>query len=355
MSEFFKALEQAERDRVREDQAEVASAPAATRLASPPNGTPVTAPIVTKPPLPKPENAKAAPSTASAAPVKQAPPLPTAVTAETALPPVWTPATVPGPTSPRAASGPASVFRRSLRTAERPRLLGGRTRQQLFLVTETDPGSIEADAYRTVRANIELMSEGGAVRHIAITSASGGDGKSTTAANLAVVAAQGGRRVCLVDADMRRPTLHDVFGLPNVDGLALALEQGKPLQAVAKSADIENLSLVVAGRGAEERFQDVFTAQRLEKILLGSETAFDLVLFDGPPVVLAETLSVAAACDGVILVVRSGSIPFGVLRRAIGQVKQVNGRVLGVLLNQADRRTTDAGYYGAYHTTRSNA
>lgn len=227
-----------------------------------------------------------------------------------------------------------------------------------MLLALTDPSSIEADAYRTLRANIELMSNDGAYRHIAITSASGGDGKSTTAANLAVVAAQGGRRVCLVDADLRHPSLHEVFGLPNVDGLALALEQGKPLDAVAQSPDIENLSIVVAGRGAQETFHDLVTSQRLDHILRQSEAAFDLVIFDSPPVIVADSLSVAAVCDGVILVVRAGSIPFAVLRRAIGQVRQVKGRVLGVLLNQVNLRATDAESYRnyrTYHTGRSKA
>jgi capsular exopolysaccharide synthesis family protein len=231
------------------------------------------------------------------------------------------------------------------------------TGQPPALVAQTDPNSIEADAYRTVRANIELMTNGATARHIAITSAAGGDGKSTTASNLAVVTAQAGRRVCLVDADFRRPTVHNIFGLSNVDGLASALEHGKPLHAVAKPSDLENLSIVVAGRGSDEKFHDLLTAQRLERILGESADAFDLVIFDSPPVTsVADALSVAAVCDSVILVVRAGSIPFSVLRRAIGQVQQVKGRVLGVLLNQVDLRSTDSQsyrYYRAYHATRS--
>jgi protein-tyrosine kinase len=342
MSEFFKALEQAERDRLRQDQTDSPGASPLKRPGAPENGAPVTEPVAPQHAAPKAETLKPSPSPG---------PVPTAQPARpsagrAAAKPAW----------PAPASAPASVFRRSLRTSERSRLSGRFTARQPVLVTETDPNSIEADAYRTVRANIELMSDAGAVRRIAITSAAGGDGKSTTAANLAVVAAQGGRRVCLIDGDLRRPALHDVFGLSNVDGLALALEQGKPLHAVARLSDIENLSIVVAGRGTEETsFHDLFTPQRLETLLRESEAAFDLVLFDSPPVVLAETLGIAAVCDGVILVVRAGSIPFGVLRRAVGQVRQVKGKVLGVLLNRVDPRTTDASYYGAYHTTRSKA
>jgi len=199
-----------------------------------------------------------------------------------------------------------------------------------------------------VRAKIELMAVDGAYRRIAVTSVSKGDGKSTSAANLAIVAAQAGRRVCLVDADLRRPTLHEVFGLANIEGLASALADGKPLHTVAKASSIANLSIVVAGRGAEETFRDLMTSQRLDKVTEPSEV-FDLVIFDTPPVIsVSDTLSVAAVCDGMILVVQAGTVPFSVLRRAVEQIGQVKGRVLGVLLNRVHLRASDAEFYRYY-------
>jgi capsular exopolysaccharide synthesis family protein len=375
MSEFFKALEQAERDRLRQDQAEATSAPPVSRPAAQEQGSrasrtvtpepapaspeatkaPVAEPPVTRPPFFRPPASKPA---VAKAPVKPAVSRPVAAK-PAAVPPAVTSEAVPlepapaGPGSPR-----GGLFRPSLQAPRRPRFGGRLNGRQPRLVTQTNPNSIEADAYRTLRANIELMAEERAFRHIAITSAGGGDGKSTTAANLAVVTAQGGRRVCLVDSDLRRPTLHDIFGLPNVDGLTLALEEGKALSAVARPTDVPNLSVVVAGRGVHERGHDMLTAQRLESILHESETAFDLVIFDSPPVIsVADALSVAAVCEGVILVVRSGSAPFTVLERAIGQIKQVKGRVLGVLLNQVDLRAADADsyrYYRAYHAARKS-
>jgi protein-tyrosine kinase len=318
MSEFFKALEQAERDRVHQDHAPE------------------------PPPLPAPEvEAPAASSTAS--PVVERP----AVVQKPTPPPV-PPPLMPPPS-------PATVFRPSLRVRQQRlstfmRRVAGRSP---VLVAQVAPASVAAEAYRTVRANIELMSENGGLRRIIITSATGGDGKSTSAANLAVVGAQAGRRICLIDADLRHPTLHEVFGLPNVDGLTAALEHGKPLETVAQSTDIKNLSVVVAGRG-NEAFHNLITAQRLERVLRESETAFDLVVFDTAPVVVSDTLTVAALCDGVILVVRAGSMPFSVLQQSIAQIKQVKGRVLGVVLNQADLRTSDAGAYRHYRAYYRN-
>jgi len=436
MSEFFRALEQAERDRARESQQqeEAPKAPPAARVASHENGAPpaerptaepvvakqaVAKPTVEEPAAPKPKApepvpapaAKAAPKPAAAEPAAPKPaaaepvvpkptvaepvaskpaaaepvaPKPTVAEPVASKPAATAPAApkpaVAEPVAPKRAvaepivakeaspkpaprppvvsmptPSPSSVFRPSLRAPERPRLLGRLNGRQPLLISLSDPSSIEADAYRTLRANIELMSDGTALRRVAITSAAGGDGKSTTAANLAIVAAQGGRRVCLVDADFRRPTLHEVFGLSNVDGLDVALSRGTSLETVARPVDIPNLSVVVAGRGPAETFHDLLTPQRLDKMLRESEAAFDFIVFDSPPVIVSDSLSIAAVSDGVVLVVRAGSIPVSVLQRAIGQITHVKGRVIGVLLNQADLRASDGDayrHYRAYHGTR---
>jgi capsular exopolysaccharide synthesis family protein len=242
-----------------------------------------------------------------------------------------------------------------LRTPERRWSIRSRNNRQPLLIAVTDPGSAEADAYRTVRANIESLSEQERPRVVAVTSAIAGEGKSTTAANLAVIAAQGGRSVCLVDADFRHPTLHEVFGLQNVGGLASALEHGAPLKTAAKASDVANLSVVVAGRGTQEGFHDVVTTHRLQKVIRESEAAYDLIIFDGPPVVpVADAVSLAAVCDGVILVVRARRTSLAAVQRAITQIRQVHGRVLGVLLNEAKRESNGASSY-QYHAVYDKA
>jgi len=360
MSQFFKALEQAERDRLREKESSATSSPAAVTTAPESTARVADIPVAPPPPAPPKPAAKAPPKPApKPAPIQPDKPAPI-------QPEVSAPAPKPAPTpvpevttSPLTyeAPPPSSVFRPSLRARDGLRGPTRASRRQPVLIAQSDPASIEAEAYRTVRAKLELMATERGSRTVAITSVTNGDGKSTSAANLAVVAAQGGRRVCLIDGDLRRPTLHELFGLPNVHGLASALAQGKPLHTVAKASDVENLSVVVAGRGSQESFQDLLTPKRLEKVLRESEPMFDLVLFDTPPVFsVADALNVAAACDGVILVVRAGSVPFSVLRRALQQVEHVKGRVLGVLLNRVDLRGADADfyrYYRAYHAAGS--
>jgi protein-tyrosine kinase len=346
MSEFFKALEQAERDRARESRGGPGTAPPVAR-------PPVRETAVRETPAPPTAPAVEEPGVVAQTPAPDAvaaPPIVKRVVSQT--PSSSTPAAAASVVPP----SPKSVFRPVVRRPGRSHLMSRAERKRPVLIALTNPSSIEADAYRTLRANIELMSDRTAPRHIAITSVRGGDGKSTTAANLAVVAAQAGQRVCLVDADLRRPTLHELFGLSNVEGLASALEQGKPLHTVAQSVDIDNLSVVVGGRGADEAL-DLLTAKRLEMVLQGLESVFDFVVFDSPPLVVSDTLNVAAVSDGVILVVSAGSIPFNVLRRAIGRIKQVNGTVLGVLLNRGDVRKSDSdsyGYYRAHHSTPTN-
>lgn len=258
-----------------------------------------------------------------------------------------------GDAKPPAAAGPSPLKAVAPRS-ERRKARHVRRRHPLpVLIAELDPSSMAAEAFRTVRANIEFMRTDNPCRNVAVTSATAGAGKSTTAANLAVVAAQSGWNVCLVDADLRRPVLHEVFDLPNKGGLAAALQNGLSLTSAAQDTEFENLSLVVAGQDGAGHAQELFTSQRLQKVLREAESHFDLVLYDTPPIIsVADAVNIAALCDGVILVVRSGSVPASVLQHAVRQVTQVNGRVLGVLLNQVDLRRGDADlyrYYRAYY------
>jgi capsular exopolysaccharide synthesis family protein len=307
MSEFFKALEQAERDRRRVEED-------GTHLAAEQD---------------RPEDEK------HEAPRPVAAPAPSAL--RSASPP-----------APRSAREPESERPPTPRLAK-PKVSRARLP---ILITQTDPNSLAAESYRTVRANLEFSRLDKPFRNVAITSPTAGGGKSTTASNLAVVAAQSGWRVCLVDADFHRPVLHNVFGLPNTGGLTAALE-GRPFQAVVRDTGVENLSLVVSGQNGSGPTRQLFTTQRLERVFRDAGSQFDLIVYDTPPIIsVADAVNVAALCDGVILVVRYGSVPPSVLRRAARQITQVNGRILGVLLNQVNLRGGDDDvyrYYSAYH------
>jgi protein-tyrosine kinase len=348
MSQFFKALEKAERDRQRiangegprpavvEDEAEASTPapasprPAAATAAAPPrreSDTAATSPVVPLRPV--------APTPAGS---PEEPPRPAAAQAPSAWP------------SPRAAQRAVRAFERAGRKPSKSWTKPAKSRDSAaLLVADLEPNSVATEAYRTLRVNIEFMLKGQKCRNVVITSPSQGEGKSTTAANLAVVSAQAGWRVCLVEADVRRPVLHAAFGLPNRGGLAKALSEELPLSAVALPTEFPGLSVVVAGDYDPEQ-TDLFSSSRIQQVRRDIESHYDLVLWDTPPVILvADALNLVAQCDGVILVVRSGGIPYSVLRRAGRQIAQVKGKILGVLLNRIDLRRTDQEFYGYYH------
>ena len=215
------------------------------------------------------------------------------------------------------------------------------------LVAHTDPRSPAAEAYRTLRTNIQFASLDKPHRILVVTSASAREGKTTTVANFGVVVAQGGARVCLVDADLRRPSLHRVFDVPNTQGLTTAVVDGVPLAKVALATSVPNLSILPSGP-IPPNPAELVGSNRLHELLEAATTDFDLILCDTPPIVaVTDAVSLAARCDGVILVVRVGTVPYEVVRRAASQIQAVNGRILGVLLNSVNMQRE--GYYYDYY------
>jgi protein-tyrosine kinase len=212
--------------------------------------------------------------------------------------------------SPRAPQPPPRALERVDRKPKKGWTKRARARDVATkLVAALEPNSVATEAYRSLRVNIEFTLQGQKFRNIVVTSPSQGEGKSTTAANLAVVSAQGGWRVCLVEADFRRPTLHAAFGLPNHGGLAKALTEELPLNTVARPTDIPGLEVVVAG-DFDPGQTDLFSSHRIQQVRQDIESHYDLVIWDTPPVILvADAINLAAQCDGVILVVRSGAVP----------------------------------------------
>jgi capsular exopolysaccharide synthesis family protein len=216
------------------------------------------------------------------------------------------------------------------------------------LVAEVDPRSAAAEAYRTLRTNIRFAGLDNPCRTIVVTSATPGEGKTTTVANFSIVAAQGGARVCVIDSDLRRPALHKLFGLTNTSGLTTVLLQGGPLSSVSQATRIPNLSIVASGP-IPPNPAELVASHRMHECLESGKEEFDLVLLDSPPVSsVSDALALSAQCDGVILVVRSGKIAHSLVRRTVEQIESVKGRILGVVLNSADLRR-DGYYYDYYH------
>lgn len=218
------------------------------------------------------------------------------------------------------------------------------------LIAETDPKSQAAEAYRSLRTNLQFAELDRPCRSIVVTSASPGEGKTTTAANFAVTAAQGGTSVCLIDADLRRPAIHRLFGLPNNEGLTSALVQGRPFADLAVATRVPNLYALPTGP-LPANPAELVGSRRMRSFIEAAANKFELVILDTPPILPAsDAVALSAQCDGVILVVRAGTVPHEAVRYAVDQIHGVKGRLLGVLLNRLDpRKSGPYKYYYRYY------
>jgi protein-tyrosine kinase len=216
------------------------------------------------------------------------------------------------------------------------------------LIAETEPRSPASEAYRILRTNIQFAGLDRPCRSILVTSATAGEGKTTTAANLGIVVAQAGSRICLVDSDLRRPSLHRLFGLDNTRGLTTALLEDLPFAQVARPTRVANLSILTSGP-LPPNPAELVGSKRMRELLEGASSSFDLVLCDSPPVLaVSDPVALAAQCDGVILAVRVGVVAQDMVRRAAEQIEAVKGKILGVLLNHVNL-ARDGYHYRYYH------
>ena len=222
------------------------------------------------------------------------------------------------------------------------------------LVAHIEPKSPAAEAYRTLRTSIQFAGLDHKCRSIVVTSSSPGEGKSTTVANFGVVLAQTGSRVCLIDSDLRRPTLHRIFGLGNNRGLTTALLDGLPLTEIAQPSNVPNLVVVTSGP-LPPNPAELVGSNRMREALEAAAADYDMVLLDSPPVIsVADAVALATFADGVVMVVQTGKVPHEVIRRATGQILAVKGRILGVVMNGVNLKR-DGYYYDYYRYYNSYA
>jgi capsular exopolysaccharide synthesis family protein len=221
------------------------------------------------------------------------------------------------------------------------RALAPVTAVALPLAVLADPHSPAAEAYRSLAANLQFAYADRQLQTIGLTSAAQGEGKSTTVANLAVALAQSGRRVIVIDADLRRPGQHTLFGLPRDEGLATLLmgEQSQlPLQDTAASG----VRVLTSGPPPANPLE-ALASRRFDQALALARAQADFVLVDTPPAgALADVAVVAPRLEGMLLVVSAGKTKRDLARRAREQLERVNANLLGVVLT--DVRNSDKLY-----------
>lgn len=216
--------------------------------------------------------------------------------------------------------------------------------------TVVPPLSPVAEAYRTLRTNLRFLAVAEPTRSLLVTSAQPGEGKTTTAANLAVAAARVGDRVLLVGADLRRPALHRVFAVPADTGLSEVVAGEVPLADVVRDVGIDNLRVVPAG-GIPPNPSELLAASRMDAFMAKASELADLVVYDVPPLLgVADALELVPRVDGVLLVVDGGRASRHAVRGASERIGGVGGRLLGAVMNRLDPGAAASGYYGYYYT-----
>ncbi len=201
-----------------------------------------------------------------------------------------------------------------------------------YLVAEDDPKAPATEAYRTLRTNLLFMSATGPLRVVLVTSPLQGEGKSTTAANLAAVLSQAGQRVLLVGADLRRPSIHKFFGLSNRVGLSSVLSGQAEITVAVQDPGIRDLR-VLPGGPVPPNPAELLGSPRMRKFLEDVKEVADWIVLDGPPVLgLADALVLSAVSDGSLMVVNEATNR-RILSHARDQLAKVQTRTAGAVLN----------------------
>ena len=214
------------------------------------------------------------------------------------------------------------------------------------LITHADPRSPVAEAYRSLRTNLAFARAQQAPQAIVIASPGPSDGKSTTAANLAITFAQQGQRTLLIDADLRRAVLNMAFKTQRSPGLTELIVGDVTLEDVMHETEVPNLSLIASGRFPPNP-AELLGSSRMQEVLHQAKARFDVVLLDSPPLLAVTDAAVLSTMvDGVVLVIRTERTKRDAVRRALGHIRSVRGRLLGAVLNDVDLRS--GAYYGSY-------
>jgi len=213
------------------------------------------------------------------------------------------------------------------------------------LVVKNDPKSPVSEQYRTIRTNIQFSTVDQEIRTLMVTSSGPGEGKSTTAANLATVFAQQGNKVLLVDADMRKPTVHYTFSLTNTFGLTTVLTKQSDLHDAATQIDSSNLFVLPCGP-VPPNPAELLSSRSMDEFIEAALNEYDMVLFDSPPVlVVTDAQLLANKCDGTVLVVSSGFTEKENAVKAKEQLTTSKAKLLGVILNNKKQDQSQYYYY----------
>jgi succinoglycan biosynthesis transport protein ExoP len=213
-----------------------------------------------------------------------------------------------------------------------------------------NPRSALAEAYRSLRTNLDFLGINRPMKSILMTSSGIGEGKTTVSANLATILAQGGKKVAIIDADMRRPKLHKLFDFENTRGLSDIFLGRADIQDAITICGDEKIMVIPAGN-IPPNPTDLISSGRMDTILEILKESVDIVIVDGPPFLVADAALLASKVDGVLLIVRYGHSLKSAVREVIDQLNFLESRVLGVVINSLPRSAEDYEQHYRYYDT----
>lgn len=227
-----------------------------------------------------------------------------------------------------------------------PMLKSKRKKPELSAIVE--PSTAFAESYKSIRTAVLLSGAGGPPKRLLVTSMSPSEGKTTTAVNLAVAFARAGKQTLLVDGDMRRPRMHDIFRIKNDQGLSTCLAGSEDFH-IKRVGDLENLHLVTAGPTPPNP-SELLGSDRFTELMRAAAKQFDQIVFDSPPILtVSDSLILGKALDGTIIVARAGVVTHELIEKGLKKLGDFRVPILGVVLNAVLLKKSNYYYYHEYY------
>jgi capsular exopolysaccharide synthesis family protein len=213
------------------------------------------------------------------------------------------------------------------------------------VITHLDPKSAISESFRNLRSNVHYTNIDKEVKLIQVTSSVQGEGKSTITANYAVTVAQSGKKVLIVDCDLRRPQIHKIFNVSNTNGLSNVLVGDNQMDKNIKDTKVPNLFILTSGP-IPPNPSEMLDSKRMKELILSLKDHFDMILLDSPPIMpVTDGLILSQIVDGTIVIVSLGSTEKDAFKKTMLSLENIGANILGTVINKASSK---AGYYVNY-------
>lgn len=232
-----------------------------------------------------------------------------------------------------------------------PRSKNASEKEKIQVIALTQPRSIVSESFRSLRTNLEFSSVDQPMKIVLVTSLNPSEGKTTIASNLAVVVSSSGKRTLLLDADMRHPSVHRFFNVPNRVGLSDLLRGKLELEDVTTSVPAVPSLTIISSGSLPPNPAELLASNKMNQILADLKLRYDIIIIDSSPMVVSDPQILANRVDGVLYVVRPGKTRGHRAAASIQQLRRVNARLIGVVFNQI--KTKQDAYYGNYYYTHN--